>query len=261
MKNIFKKFQNESNSPLYERGTKGESACTTPTFSHPSLKRRGRNSLLPTRPTERNQQSFGRASYLLLTSRGFTLVETLVALAIFTTAVVGMISLTASGINDTRLAKNKIVATALSQEGIEMVRNIRDNYLLSAIPGNADDAWNNFRDQFAGCADGNYCDINPTYVESNYDDPSSIFKTCSLTRSNPTVIQFNDETECRLHYDVTTGYFTDTQGTQTPFVRLINVFYPYSYETDVYSHVLWLQGDTVQKVTSRENLMKWYLNI
>jgi prepilin-type N-terminal cleavage/methylation domain-containing protein len=61
-----------------------------------------------------------------ITQQGFTIVETLVALSIFSVAVIALISVTISGSSGATYVKNKLTASYLAQEGIEMVRNLRD---------------------------------------------------------------------------------------------------------------------------------------
>ena len=51
---------------------------------------------------------------------GFTLIETLVALAIFAFSVVSIVVVTGQGINDVNYSKNKLSATMLADEGIEL---------------------------------------------------------------------------------------------------------------------------------------------
>ncbi len=61
---------------------------------------------------------------------GFTLVETLVAVSIFTVSILGLLEVVSQGIASTNYAQMKIAATYLAQEGIECLRNTRDNYVL-----------------------------------------------------------------------------------------------------------------------------------
>lgn len=72
---------------------------------------------------------------------GFTLVETLVSISIFTMSILGLMSILASGISNTNYAKKKMAAEYLAQEGIECVRNIRDTYVLYP---DATHSWSNF---------------------------------------------------------------------------------------------------------------------
>jgi type II secretory pathway pseudopilin PulG len=85
-------------------------------------------------------------------ARGFTLVEALVAIAIFTTSILALTSVLTSGISDTTYTKKKMAATYLAQEGIECARNRRDTYVL--YPDATHD-WTHFVDNFntivAGC--------------------------------------------------------------------------------------------------------------
>jgi Tfp pilus assembly protein PilV len=75
---------------------------------------------------------------------GFTLIETLVAISIFTMSILGLMSVVASGITDTSYAKQKMAASYLAQEGIEYTRNTRDTSVLSS-PGGAQAGWDSFR--------------------------------------------------------------------------------------------------------------------
>ncbi len=58
----------------------------------------------------------------LKTKKGFTLIETLVAIAIFAFSITGLISITATGVFDTNFVKNKFTASYLAMEGVERVR-------------------------------------------------------------------------------------------------------------------------------------------
>ncbi|MDO8520573.1 MAG: type II secretion system protein [bacterium] len=58
---------------------------------------------------------------------GFTLVETIVSLALLSFAVAGPMTLAAHSIKASGAAKNELIATHLAEEGLEVVRNLRDN--------------------------------------------------------------------------------------------------------------------------------------
>ena len=72
---------------------------------------------------------------------GFTLVEALLAVSIFTISMVVLMSVLADGISDTNYAKKKTTAAFLAQEGVEVVRNLRDTYILY----NSGTGWSSFQ--------------------------------------------------------------------------------------------------------------------
>ncbi|MBI2636905.1 MAG: hypothetical protein HYW81_01805, partial [Parcubacteria group bacterium] len=66
--------------------------------------------------------------------QGQGLLETIVALGIIVSGVVGMLNLTISNQTATEDSSERLVATNLAREGVEVVRNIRDsNWLLCEI--------------------------------------------------------------------------------------------------------------------------------
>jgi len=62
--------------------------------------------------------------------RGFTLVETLVAITIIALAITGPFYAVQQALSASRSARDQLIASSLAQEGVEYVRGIRDgNYL------------------------------------------------------------------------------------------------------------------------------------
>jgi type II secretory pathway pseudopilin PulG len=64
--------------------------------------------------------------------KGFTLLETVVAIAILSSVVTLLLTIIASGITQARYGSQKQTASYLAQEGIELVRNHRATYQLQA---------------------------------------------------------------------------------------------------------------------------------
>ena len=81
----------------------------------------------------------------------FTLVETLVAISIFTVSLLGIMSVLASGVSNTGYAKGKMAAAYLAQEGIEYVRNLRDTDVIGYVDADGNSiGWSNYFANFTG---------------------------------------------------------------------------------------------------------------
>jgi Tfp pilus assembly protein PilV len=65
---------------------------------------------------------------------GFSIVEVVISLGIITMGLLGVVSLAVQSIQVKSMNKNYLVGSLLAQEGLELVRNIRDSNWL--IPGN-----------------------------------------------------------------------------------------------------------------------------
>lgn len=167
-------------------------------------------------------------------SRGFTLVETLIAISIFSVSVVSMMSVLGSGISDTNYAKKKIIAGYLAQEGIEYVRNMRDTYILyTTVPGNS---WGGFKSKLSPCNSTSGCRFDTVF-------PHDVF-VC------------NNPNDCKLY--VSNGsYSTNPSGVDSGFTRKIWVTVVGTDEVKIYSTVSWVQGSGPVSITFSENLFNW----
>jgi prepilin-type N-terminal cleavage/methylation domain-containing protein len=67
---------------------------------------------------------------LLQSQKGFTLIEVLVSLFILGTAITGITYVITTNSSDAQLIKNSYIASGLVQEGVEVVRNLRDSDVL-----------------------------------------------------------------------------------------------------------------------------------
>jgi Tfp pilus assembly protein PilV len=82
-------------------------------------------------------QRLNQQKHSLESSRhsGFTLIETLFSILIFSAALISLLAISSKGISATNEVKNETMAYYLAQEGLEVVRNIRDNNFLAIQSG------------------------------------------------------------------------------------------------------------------------------
>jgi type II secretory pathway pseudopilin PulG len=184
----------------------------------------------------KTKKGFIHQNFLKKISGGFTLVETLVAVSIFSVSVIALMSFLATNISNTSYAKNKMIATYLAQEGIEYIRNIRDTYVLYPVNGD----WNSFKTKLASCNSENGCGF-----DSSASLADSIFQ-CSGNR-------------CKL-YLYNGNYNTNLNGVDSGFTRIILrelVGGQNSGEIKIISTVSWTQGAVPHSITFSENLFNW----
>ncbi len=76
--------------------------------------------------------------------RGFTLVETLVAVSVLLLIVVGPLTITARTTKSATFASEQVVAHFLAQEGLELAQKARDELLLEHFGGAVTNPWERF---------------------------------------------------------------------------------------------------------------------
>ncbi|MEK7588391.1 MAG: type II secretion system protein [Patescibacteria group bacterium] len=181
-------------------------------------------------------------------NKGFTLIETLVAISIFTVSVIALLTIVSSGITDTLYAKKKMAAIYLAQEGIEYMRNMRDTYLL--YPPNGTVGWDDFKVKIEDCNtdNGKGCYFNDQALDFNDQIQPIIDITISPCVAGvcPTLL-----------YDSLTGKYNYTTGVNSGFVRRINITNINAHETQIYSTVTFMNGSVPYEITFSENLFNW----
>jgi prepilin-type N-terminal cleavage/methylation domain-containing protein len=149
-------------------------------------------------------------------SRGFTLIETLVAVAILTTAIVGPFVAIEAAITASYTSRDQLVATMLAQEGIEYVRSVRDGNYMSIIQNpTSGRSWLFGLDGSNGSV--NCVDATPS---------NNIPHRCLVDPFGSTEVETCDtggSGYCEPLKLSTAGIYTHDNGTVTPFTRTLTM--------------------------------------
>lgn len=177
-----------------------------------------------------------KRSLLWHSRSGFTLVELLIGMTIFSIAMTSIYLLLMSTMKSANYSRNEIVVSNLLQEQMELVRNIRDNNIANASAWNA---WKVENDSsITTFASGSYL------IENNFSATGSTFSNNTM-QTSPVKIQvkkFSGDdlptkfSESQLCFDDKKRYThceNDAHKTQsgTIFASYANIF-PMNYEKD-----------------------------
>lgn len=163
--------------------------------------------------------------------RGFTLVETLVAIAILMIALVGPYFSIQQAITASYAARDQLIASQLAQEGQEYIYFLRDTNYLTSSP------WMSGID--ASCFTSSGCTIDP--AENRTTPVSSCSPNCALRLS-------------------TSGLYTqDANGNPpfTRFTRIVQIQNLNPYEVQVSVTVNWITQNHPYSVTVVNDLYNW----
>lgn len=172
----------------------------------------------------------------------FTLVETMVAVAIVGVAIVGPLYTVQKGVVAAYVARDRLIASSLAQEGSEYVHAIRDNNFLYNIanPGSPR-SWLYGVDGTGGSSDctGTYgCRVDPTQ-----NTVTVCTATCSALNLSTTGI-YNHQA-------------VSAANVATKFVRTVKLTSVSATETKVTVTVTWTTVGVSYSVTVTENLRNW----
>lgn len=160
---------------------------------------------------------------------GMTLIETLVALFVLSIALTGAFTMIVSNLANAKAAQNSFIASGLAQEGIEVVRNLRDSDWLASPQREFGSLGS-----FAGpLADGIYC----------------------LEWNSVELIDFGCDST--LYKSATGVYQYDIGGTPTPFRRTVAITRS-GDEIVVVVTVSWSDRSRAKQIQAETHLYNWY---
>ncbi len=173
-------------------------------------------------------------------SRGFTIIEMLIAVLIFTIAISALTFMAGRGIRSARESQQRIIAEYLASEGMEVVRNIRDTAFLAGLN---ETSWTGV---FGGDITGPGGCFN-TLEDQNQE------KTCEFNYTSEGIPELDICTSCTLFLDSTTKIYQYESGLPTPFVREIFINEITPTEIKVKVRVIW--GN--ESIEYQEHLFLW----
>jgi hypothetical protein len=156
-------------------------------------------------------------------SGGFTLVETLVALTLLTVGLIPVFVQATSALTLSTTIRNSVIAADLAQEGVELVRGMRDANWFANQP---------FDTGLTACVAG-----------------------CT--------VQWNSQTlqpaagNLPLQFDAATGLYQYGVGSDTPFARTITITAVSAAELDVMSTVTWQEHGAAKQFVVEDHLFDW----
>jgi len=155
---------------------------------------------------------------------GYTLVEVLVAISILLIALIGPITISFKSLQSSVYAREQATAQFLAQEGIEMVKAIRNDAYIEAVhnlstdPTALDHAWD-WADvpnpKINECFGGSGCNI----VVVPTDVTKQMLDLIDVEKCNPV-------SKCQLHFDEGNDrarYTMDGSDPDSPYTRVIKL--------------------------------------
>jgi prepilin-type N-terminal cleavage/methylation domain-containing protein len=164
--------------------------------------------------------------------RGFTLIETMVAISVLILSLVSPLTIASNALKSAYYARDEITAFYLAQEGLEYVRAVRDENRL------ADASWLYDLDGSTGasrdCVHG-ACVI---------DFPNFAHLACS--GACPALLISADG-----------GLYNQVSGATSPYTRILTITQLSATEVKVTVTVIWMSGTINRSFSLSEHLFDW----
>lgn len=170
-------------------------------------------------------------------TRGFTLIETMVAITLLTVAITAPMTLATQSLSTAYYARDQIAAFHLAQEAIESVRHIRDGNVLHDSLG---------LDPTLNLLDGIPTSGDPFTIDALDDSTTLCTGACPVLKTNGELY----------------GYASGDGWVNTKFTRTVTAtFLPNTTEDEIHVEVevAWQTANLTapRRFTISENLYRW----
>jgi type II secretory pathway pseudopilin PulG len=175
--------------------------------------------------------------------RGFTILETLVAIFILVLSITGPMVFAQSGLRTAFLARDQITAFFLAQDAIETIKNLRDS--------NALEVTNNWLDGIFICSNMTEDCLISIDTTVAIDPPIEI---CS----SGVCPKFRVDTDGRFGYDFSTGQSEESRFTRNIYLTEVVE----GEELQIVVEVLWTSNVRIgeSRIVVQENIYNWIPN-
>lgn len=166
---------------------------------------------------------------------GFTLIETLVGIFVIVTALTAAFTAAHTSLKSAQRARDQVTAFYLTQEGYELIKNVRDSNVQERDPSS--DYWMNGLTQCIG---------NPCRI-SAFNGSNKVKDTITTSDAEAKFLQS----------DVTKEFRYDGSGIETRFSRSFTVTLAAPNEIRVDMTVEWTHGNANLSFETSEYISNW----
>lgn len=158
--------------------------------------------------------------------KGFSLLETTIAIAIMVSAILGPMGLSSQSIRSASQARNTIIASNLAQEGLELIKVYRNNNIIME---------NSWLQGLQTCSSQNGCRIDAKDLD---------VQACSSSCA-------------QLKFDDSLKLYNYSNGTDTIFSRIITILDVTGDEVKIRSSVVWTDRFGEQIFNLETSMFDW----
>lgn len=171
----------------------------------------------------------------------FTVLETIIAIAVVSLAIAGATSAVRTGLVGSSLAKDQVKAFYLAQEAVEIIRNKRDGNILTSYNGTPTNWLAGIAEAGDPCAPGNTCRVDATGFGGVF------LYFCGMSWNTCPVLSQDSST-----------YLYGYSGVQTSFKREIQIETISATEVSITVQVSWIHGAIGRSFKTKTTLMNWF---